>query len=84
MVQQSVCSLSDVPAGTSVRVNALTAEGPARSRLYSLGFTPGTIVEVCPGCSGTSARRVRVRDSFLILDLDMAAHIECTHGEIYV
>ena len=77
MERQRVCSLYDVPAGSVVRVKALTARGSVRSRLYALGFTPGITVEVCPEACGEGGRRVRVRECSLVLDQGLAEHIEC-------
>ena len=77
MDQPFVCALCDVPAGRSVKVKSLTAKGPMRSRLYALGFTPGTIVEVCPESCGAGCRRVRVRECSLVLDQGLAEYIEC-------
>lgn len=77
MGQPFVCTLCDVPAGGSAKVKSLTAKGPVRSRLYALGFTPGTIVEVCPESCGAGCRRVRVRECALVLDQNLAGYIEC-------
>lgn len=71
------CSLLDVPAGCRARVVALSAAPAMRSRLYALGFLPGTEVEVCTDCGGPGSRRVRIRDACLVLGENMAEHISC-------
>ena len=60
-------TLLQVPSGKTVRVHALHADGPLRTRLFSMGITPGTSVEICPGCGCEGARRIRVRDASLVL-----------------
>lgn len=77
MEQEFVCPLNDIPAGKTVTVKSLNASGADRSRLYALGFTPGTVVEVGMECHGSGARRVRVRDCSVVLDADLGGYIDC-------
>ena len=70
-------SLLDIPSGRKVRVAALTGDGASRSRLCALGLTPGTSVEICPGCARRGSRRVRVRNSSLVLGESLACCVQC-------
>ncbi len=77
MNPQTCCLLSDVPAGRVVRVQSLKEDCPARARLYALGILPGTELEVGMECCGRGMRRIRVRNSSVILDEQMTDGIEC-------
>ncbi len=70
-------SLMDIRAGRKVRVVAVIGDGPTRSRLCSLGLTPGTALEIYAECPRRGARRVRVRDSSLVLGESLACCVEC-------
>ena len=70
-------TLLDMPAGRKVRVAAVTGDGATRSRLCALGVTPGISVEICPECGCRGARRVRVRNSSLVLGESLARCIQC-------
>ena len=72
---RAACCLRDVPEGTSVRVRGLRGGGGMRSRLCSLGFTPGTEVTVCG--RGLGGCRVQLRDTCVVLDRDCAENILC-------
>ena len=69
------CPLSDVPDGTRTHVRELRGCRQLRSRLYSLGFTPGT--EITMHGRGDAGCRVEVRDVCVVLDCDSAGSILC-------
>ncbi len=73
-------SLLDMPSGRSVRVAAITGDGSARSRLCALGVTPGTHLEICSGFGCRGSRRVRVRNSSLVLGESLACCVQCECG----
>lgn len=68
------CTLHDLPIGKKARIRSLSGRTCDRSRLCALGFTPGTEVEVSSCCGG---RRVRLRNSCVVLDASMAQSIMC-------
>lgn len=82
-MRQHGLSLLDLPVGSMAIVEGLNADPATRSRLYALGFIPGTEIEICAGCGDSGSRRIRVRDACLILGENMAEHISCTlaHGK---
>jgi ferrous iron transport protein A len=61
------------PQGTRVRVKDLAQCRGARSRLYALGLTPGTELEVVSTAGGPC--RLRVRGSDLIIGHGLATKI---------
>ncbi len=69
------CPLNDIPDGVRTHVRELRGCRQLRSRLYSLGFTPGTEITVYghndAGC------RVQVRDTCVVLDCESADNILC-------
>lgn len=69
------CLLKDVPHGVRTHVRELRGCRQTRSRLYSLGFTPGTEITVYG--QGDAGCRVRVRDTCVVLDCDSADSILC-------
>ncbi|MEF2145322.1 MAG: FeoA domain-containing protein [Desulfovibrionaceae bacterium] len=68
--QKSLCRF---PEGTLVRVEDLAGCRNARSRLYAMGLTPGTELEVIS--SGPGPCRLRVRGSDLVLGHGLADKI---------
>ncbi len=74
----SECTLLDIPCGEKARIRSLTGRDSERSRLCALGFTPGTEVEVSR-CGG--GRRVRIRNTCVMLDAGIAGTILCDHGQ---
>lgn len=68
------CTLRDLPSGRRARIRSLTGRSCDRSRLCALGFTPGTEIEVSACCGGL---RVRLRNSCVVLDSDLAQSIVC-------
>ncbi|MDL2316662.1 FeoA domain-containing protein [Desulfovibrio sp. OttesenSCG-928-A18] len=68
--------LLDMPCGQKLRVEELVGNPAVRSRLYSLGILPGTIMEVCKPCNGNCVC-VRVRQSSLVLGESMAEAVHC-------
>lgn len=70
-------TLLDMPAGRQVRVSGLTGDCAVRSRLCALGVTPGTALEICAECGNRGSRRVRVRNSSLVLGESLAGCIQC-------
>lgn len=67
--------LSDLPHGARVRVSDITGDQAERSRLCSLGITPGTEIEISDHLPGSC--RLRVRGSALALTGDIAENIIC-------
>lgn len=76
------CCLLDLPRGTRGRVRSLDGDSAERSRLLSMGFTPGAEVEMC-GADSESCR-VFLRDSSVVLGGHIARRIFCesidSHG----
>lgn len=72
------CTLLDIPCGEKARIRSLTGRDSDRSRLCALGFTPGTEVEVSR-CGG--GRRVRIRNTCVMLDAGIAGTIVCDHEQ---
>lgn len=60
-------------SGATVTIASLSGGGRARSRLYALGLTPGTQLQVTS--SGPGPCRMKVRDSQLVLGQGLAAKI---------
>ena len=69
------CCLRDLPDGARTHVRALRGGRQSRSRLYSLGFVPGT--EVLVSGRGEAGCRVQVRDTCVVLDCESACNILC-------
>ncbi len=69
------CRLRDVPDGVKTRVRELRGCRHLRSRLYSLGLTPGA--EITVHGHGDGGCRVEVRDTCLVLDCESADNILC-------
>lgn len=70
------CALGDCPQGARVRIRELRGCRGVLSRLYSLGFTPGTVITVYEG-GGPGGFRVEVRDTCVVLDSHAAGSIVC-------
>lgn len=75
--KNSTFSLLDAPADCRVRVRAISGDGPSRSRLCALGFTPGTDVTVFEGCPCRTSRKVCIRGSSLVLGDVLAKCVLC-------
>ena len=69
------CLLKDIPDGVRTHVQKLRGGRQLRSRLHSLGFTPGT--EITVHGQGDAGCRVLVRDTCIVLDCDSAGNILC-------
>lgn len=69
-IRQPLCRF---PEGSVVRVEDLASCRGARSRLYALGLTPGTELEVISSSGGPC--RLRVRGSDLIIGHGLADKI---------
>lgn len=69
------CCLRDLPDGALTRVRKLRGCPNLRSRLYSLGFVPGT--EILVHGHGTAGCRIEVRDTCVVLDGESAGCILC-------
>ena len=69
-------SLNTFPVGTKVRIEELCDCPRMRGRMYSLGLTPGTEVEIAS--SGPGACRLNVRGCNLALGHRMAGSILCS------
>ena len=69
------CCLRDMPEGAHARVRDVRGCARVRSRLCSLGFTPGTQITVYG--RGANGCRVQVRDTCVVLDCDVAESIVC-------
>lgn len=65
--------LCGYPDGATVKVEDLCGGRGARSRLYSLGLTPGTVLEVVSGGNGPC--RLKVRGSDLVLGSGLAEKV---------
>lgn len=70
------CCLGNYPTGTRLRIRKLRGCGAITSRLYALGFTPGTTLIVC-GSGGAQGCRVQVRDTCMVLDACASGVIVC-------
>lgn len=51
--------LAHFPPGSRVRVESVCDCPKARGRLFAMGITPGTVVEVTAGCGGPVCLRAR-------------------------
>lgn len=69
------CCLRDLPEGALTRVRKLRGCPNLRSRLYSLGFVPGT--EILVHGHGDAGCRIEVRDTCVVLDGESADCIFC-------
>lgn len=65
--------LCRIPEGTRVTVEDLDACPKARAKLYAMGLTPGTELEVVQ--SGSGPCRLRVRGSDIILGHGMSQKV---------
>ncbi|MEF8824168.1 MAG: FeoA domain-containing protein [Desulfohalobiaceae bacterium] len=73
------CPLNHFPSGSKVAVASLSGGKGARSRLYALGFTPGT--EVLITSCGAGPVRIKVRGSDLSLGQGLAEKVFVTPVE---
>ena len=71
--------LNHFPSGSKVAVANLAGGRGARSRLYALGFTPGTEVLIISG--GAGPLRIKVRGSDLSLGQGLAEKVLVTSAE---
>ncbi|MGE4552385.1 MAG: ferrous iron transport protein A [Desulfovibrionaceae bacterium] len=72
--------LCRIPEGTTVKVEDLDACRAARAKLYAMGLTPGTVLEVVS--SGPGPCRLRVRGTDLVLGRGLSEKvIACPLGE---
>lgn len=71
--------LNHFPSGSKVAVSSLAGGRGARSRLYALGFTPGT--EVLITSCGTGPVRLKIRGSDLSLGQGLAEKVLVTQVE---
>ena len=71
--------LNYFPSGSKVSVASLTGGRGARSRLYALGFIPGT--EVLITASGLGPIRIKIRGSDLSLGQGLAEKVLATRVE---
>lgn len=71
--------LNHFPSGSKVSVATLAGGGGARSRLYALGFTPGTEILIVSG--GRGPVRLKVRGSDLSLGQGLAEKVLVTRME---
>jgi ferrous iron transport protein A len=71
--------LNRFPNGSHVTIAGLSGGGAARSRLYAMGLTPGTRVEITSGGNGPC--RLKVRGSELVLGHGLAAKILAMSSE---
>ena len=71
--------LNHFPSGSKVAVASLAGGGGARSRLYALGFTPGTEVLIISG--GAGPLRIKIRGSDLSLGQGLAKKVLVTPAE---
>ncbi|MDL2272590.1 ferrous iron transport protein A [Desulfovibrio sp. OttesenSCG-928-I05] len=69
------CCLLDLPQGARGRIRCLDGDSAERSRLLSMGFTPGAEVEMRGG--DTEGCRVLLRDCSVVLGGNVARHIVC-------
>lgn len=72
---RSGCPLRELPDGARSRVRVVRCGQGLRSRLYSLGFVPGT--EIMMNGHGDAGCRVQVRDTCVVLDCESADSILC-------
>ena len=79
-MDMQIRSLRQMLPGEQGIVREITVDSRLRSRLYAMGFTPGTTVEVCPACPFAEGRLVRLRGGILALDEQTAAQIHCALG----
>lgn len=73
--------LCRIPEGTTVRVEDLDACRAARAKLYAMGLTPGTVLEVVSsGACGPC--RLRVRGTDLVLGRGLSEKVlACPLGD---
>jgi len=71
--------LNHFPSGSKVAVAHLGGGRGARSRLYALGFTPGTKVLIISG--GAGPLRIKIRGSDLSLGQGLAEKVLVTPAE---
>jgi ferrous iron transport protein A len=71
--------LNHFPSGSKVAVANLAGGRGARSRLYALGFTPGTEILIVSG--GHGPIRLKVRGSDLSLGQGLAEKVLVTRVE---
>ncbi|MBN2140901.1 MAG: ferrous iron transport protein A [Desulfovibrionaceae bacterium] len=71
--------LCSFPTGSRVRISEVCAGSCARCRVFSLGLTPGTAVEVVH--SGSGPCRLKVRGSDLIIGQGLASKIMACAAE---
>lgn len=69
------CTLLQLPEGAKARIRGIDGCAAARTRLCAMGFTPGTVVELC--CRSDDTCRVQLRDCCVILGRDFAKTIWC-------
>lgn len=69
------CCLSDLLKGARACVRTLTGDAAERNRLLSIGFTPGTMVEV-KGCDAEHCC-VFLRNCSVVLGGSVARRIVC-------
>ena len=69
------CRLQELPDGARTHVRELRGCRHLRSRLYSLGFIPGT--EIMVQGRGDAGCRVQVKDTCVVLDSESADSILC-------
>ena len=65
--------LNHFPSGSKVTIASLNAGGGARSKLYAMGLTPGTSIQIT--ASGGGPCRMKVRDCELVLGNGLASKI---------
>ena len=69
----SALPLIHFPSGSKVVIASLTGGGGARSKLYAMGLTPGTEIQIVSNGSGPC--RMKVRDSELVLGQGLATKV---------
>ncbi len=65
------CTLDKVPTGCRATIRGFCGCRKLQGRLFAMGLTPGTVVEVC------APNSVKVRESCLMLGSAMAELVTC-------
>jgi ferrous iron transport protein A len=77
----AIHTLADAPLGAHVRIITIHNQGAERRRLYDLGLTPGTVVQVETRSPLGDPTAYRVRDALIALRVEQACQIDVTHVE---
>jgi len=74
-MQKTIETLADAPLGATLRITAIHNQGAERRRIYDLGLTPGTLVQVESRSPLGDPTAYRVRDALIALRSEQARQI---------